>query len=216
MGIKISKQYQYLSGRQQDPSHAVRSLFAKVKDAMTTNERVSNKQVQLIIVFVDERKRSPYYNEIKRTGDSILGVPTQVVAAEVAFNQSNDRLLHNYLTNLCLKINCKAGGRNMKLFDHSLSDLPSLHNRTWVAFGADVTHPDKGDDGPSLAAVVAGIDTVCARFGSRIRQQAHGQEIIEELGDMVAELLQDYKKANNEKLPEVAALFSLSLSHLYH
>ncbi|CAL5209618.1 unnamed protein product [Lathyrus oleraceus] len=57
------------------------------------------------------------------------------------------------LTNLTLKINVKMGGRNTLLLDAVSYRIPT------IIFGADVTHPEKGEDtSPSIAAVVASHD----------------------------------------------------------
>ena len=56
---------------------------------------------------------------------------------------------------------------------------------------ADVNHPNHGDNGsPSVAAVVGSINWPwCNRYIAKIRYQAHRNEQIEKLGDMIQELL---------------------------
>jgi eukaryotic translation initiation factor 2C len=74
--------------------------------------------------------------------------------------------------------------------------LPRLFSEPAIFFGADVTHPHPMDDkSPSIAAIVASMNWPAAnKYVARMRTQAHRKEIIEGLGEMVGELLEDYKE----------------------
>jgi eukaryotic translation initiation factor 2C len=74
--------------------------------------------------------------------------------------------------------------------------------------GADVTHPHPLDDiSPSVAAVVGSMNWPAAnKYVSRMRSQTHRQEIIQDLGEMVKELLDDFYQELNE-LPKRIIFF---------
>lgn len=201
MGMKVQNKYEFVSVRHQDVGLALKTVNTVVMESMDKVDKESDKKVDLIVVFVDERKRNPLYNEIKRFGDCILGVPTQVIASE--FHKQSSHRKNTHVTTLAFKINAKLGGCNMKLHQHTFSGLNSFAHRTWVAFGADVTHPDPGEVSPSLAAVVGSVDYYCTRFRATMRQQTAHEKIIQDLASMVSELLKEYMRANKNLLPEV-------------
>lgn len=59
-----------------------------------------------------------------------------------------------YLANVSLKINVKAGGSNTALADALSRRIPVVSAVPTIIFGADVTHPQPGEDSsPSIAAV---------------------------------------------------------------
>ncbi|KAF9606481.1 hypothetical protein IFM89_025756 [Coptis chinensis] len=59
-----------------------------------------------------------------------------------------------YLENVALKINVKAGGRNTVLVDALSRRMPIVSEKPTIIFGADVTHRSPGEDSsPSIAAV---------------------------------------------------------------
>lgn len=203
MGMKVQNRYEFVSVRHQDVRLALKTATTAVKESMDKVDKESDRKVDLIVVFVDGRKRSPLYNEIKRCGDCILGVPTQVIASE--FHKHSCHHKNTHVNTLAFKVNAKLGGRNMKLHQHTFSGLHSLQRRTWAAFGADVTHPDPGDDSPSLAAVVGSVDYCCTRFRASMRQQTPREKIVQDLASMVSELLAAYMHANKSLLPKVCS-----------
>lgn len=84
--------------------------------------------------------------EVKRVGDTVLGMATQCVQAK-----NVNRTSPQTLSNLCLKINVKLGGVNAILVP---GIRPKIFNEPVVFMGADVTHPPAGDcKKPSIAAV---------------------------------------------------------------
>ncbi len=93
--------------------------------------------------------------EVKRVGDTLLGLATQCVQAKNVNKTSAQTL-----SNLCLKINVKLGGVNSILLPNI---RPRIFNEPVIFFGADVTHPPAGDNRkPSIAAVSHFAD--CRRF----------------------------------------------------
>lgn len=112
--------------------------------------------------------------EVKRVGDTVLGMATQCVQAKNV-NKTSPQTL----SNLCLKINVKLGGINSILVP---SIRPKVFNEPVIFLGADVTHPPAGDNKkPSIAAVVGSMDGHPSRYSATVRVQQHRQEIIQGL-----------------------------------
>jgi eukaryotic translation initiation factor 2C len=101
--------------------------------------------LQLVVVVLPGK--TPVYAEVKRVGDTVLGMATQCVQAKNV-NKTSPQTL----SNLCLKINVKLGGVNSILVP---SIRPKIFSEPVIFLGADVTHPPAGDNKkPSIAAVV--------------------------------------------------------------
>lgn len=84
--------------------------------------------------------------EVKRVGDTLLGMATQCVQVKNVVKTSPQTL-----SNLCLKINVKLGGINNILVPHQRS---AVFQQPVIFLGADVTHPPAGDGKkPSITAV---------------------------------------------------------------
>ena len=68
-------------------------------------------EMQLILIIVPG-KNAGYYSEVKRVGDTELGVMTQVMCGQTA-----TKALRNTATmlNLLMKINTKCGGQNVSI-----------------------------------------------------------------------------------------------------
>ncbi|XP_077291860.1 protein argonaute-1 isoform X11 [Arctopsyche grandis] len=136
--------------------------------------------LQLVVVVLPGK--TPVYAEVKRVGDTVLGMATQCVQAKNV-NKTSPQTL----SNLCLKINVKLGGINSILVP---SLRPKVFNEPVIFLGADVTHPPAGDNKkPSIAAVVGSMDAHPSRYAATVRVQQHRQEIIQEMSSMVRELL---------------------------
>lgn len=152
------------------PLEFMEAFYKKIWDAMRGKRE---DHVNLIVVIVDGKKRNPYYNEIKYWGDCVKGVPTQVIASDIILKTKSWGI---YCQRLGLKINCRLGGRNVKF--QSWNDLAykekvlkTIQYGKFIAFGADVTHPEQGTNNPSLGAVVGSLDFGCSFFGAKIFQQ---------------------------------------------
>ena len=111
--------------------------------------------LQLVVVVLPGK--TPVYAEVKRVGDTVLGMATQCVQAKNVNKTSAQTL-----SNLCLKINVKLGGVNSILVP---SIRPKVFNEPVIFLGADVTHPPAGDNKkPSIAAVVGSQDAHPSRY----------------------------------------------------
>ena len=87
--------------------------------------------LQLVVVVLPGK--TPVYAEVKRVGDTVLGMATQCVQAKNV-NKTSPQTL----SNLCLKINAKLGGKNFVL---DRKCRPKILERPVMIMGADVTHP---------------------------------------------------------------------------
>ncbi|KAL6202913.1 hypothetical protein ACLB2K_026617 [Fragaria x ananassa] len=144
----------------------------------------SSKHLQLLIIILPDVKGS--YGPIKTICETELGIVSQCCNPKQA-----QKLNKQYLENLSLKINVKVGGRNTVLNDAILRRIPLVSDRPTIIIGADVTHPQAGEDSsPSIAAVVASMDwPEVSKYRGILSAQNHRQEIIQDL----------YKQTHDEK-----------------
>ncbi|RWS17692.1 protein argonaute-2-like protein, partial [Dinothrombium tinctorium] len=113
--------------------------------------------LQLVVVVLPGK--TPVYAEVKRVGDTVLGMATQCVQAKNVNKTSAQTL-----SNLCLKMNVKLGGINSILVPNI---RPKVFNEPVIFLGADVTHPPAGDNKkPSIAAVVGSMDAHPSRYAA--------------------------------------------------
>ena len=142
--------------------------------------KTSFPSLQLVVVVLPGK--TPVYAEVKRVGDTLLGMATQCVQAKNV-NKTSPQTL----SNLCLKINVKLGGVNSILVP---SIRPKVFEEPVIFLGADVTHPPAGDNKkPSIAAVVGSQDAHPSRYSANVRVQTHRCEVIQDLANMVKEHL---------------------------
>ncbi|CAH8284688.1 unnamed protein product [Eruca vesicaria subsp. sativa] len=136
--------------------------------------------LQMLIVILPDVTGS--YGKIKRICETELGIVSQCC------QPNNVRKLNKqYMENVALKINVKAGGRNTVLDDAIRKRIPLISDRPTIIFGADVTHPQAGEDSsPSIAAVVASMDwPEITKYRGLVSAQTHREEIIEDLYKLV-------------------------------
>ncbi|XP_018079475.1 protein argonaute-2 isoform X2 [Xenopus laevis] len=161
---------------------SVEPMFRHLKNTYTG--------LQLVVVILPGK--TPVYAEVKRVGDTVLGMATQCVQMK-----NVQRTTPQTLSNLCLKINVKLGGVNNILLPQG---RPPVFQQPVIFLGADVTHPPAGDGKkPSIAAVVGSMDAHPNRYCATVRVQQHRQEIIQDLSAMVRELLIQFYKSTRFK-----------------
>lgn len=154
--------------------------------------------LQLVVVVLPGK--TPVYAEVKRVGDTILGMATQCVQAKNVNKTSAQTL-----SNLCLKINVKLGGVNSILVP---TIRPKVFNEPVIFLGADVTHPPAGDNKkPSIAAVVGSQDAHPSRYAATVRVQAHRAEIIQDLSTMVKDHLMMFYKSTGGYKPHRVIMY---------
>ncbi|BAT99070.1 hypothetical protein LR48_Vigan06g121800 [Vigna angularis] len=166
-------------------------------------QRTASNNLQLLICIMERKHKG--YADLKRIAETSVGVVSQC-----CLYPNLSKLSSQFLANLALKINAKVGGCTVALYNSLPSQLPRLFHidEPVIFMGADVTHPHPLDDfSPSVAAVVGSMNWPTAnKYISRIRSQTHRQEIIQDLGAMVGELLDDFYQ-EVEKLPSRIIFF---------
>ncbi|EOA29189.1 hypothetical protein CARUB_v10025461mg [Capsella rubella] len=132
--------------------------------------------IQLLIVILPDVTGS--YGKIKRICETELGIVSQCCQPRQVVKLNNQ-----YMENVALKINVKTGGRNTVLNDAIRRNIPLITDRPTIIMGADVTHPQPGEDSsPSIAAVVASMDwPEITKYRALVSAQAHREEIIQDL-----------------------------------
>ncbi|KAF8394362.1 hypothetical protein HHK36_020570 [Tetracentron sinense] len=166
------------------------------------------KDLELLLVILPDNNGS-LYGDLKRICETDLGLISQCCLTKHVFKISKQ-----YLANVSLKINVKMGGRNTVLLDAISWRIPLVSDIPTIIFGADVTHPENGEDSsPSIAAVVASQDwPEVTKYAGLVCAQAHRQELIQDLyktwhdpvrgtvsGGMIRDLLVSFRKATGQK-----------------
>ncbi|KAG8143064.1 hypothetical protein E2320_000384 [Naja naja] len=127
--------------------------------------------------------------EVKRVGDTLLGMATQCVQVKNVVKTSPQTL-----SNLCLKINVKLGGINNILVPHQRCGLERSKGSSALEFWwKRVTAEDL------ILGVVGSMDAHPSRYCATVRVQRPRQEIIEDLSYMVRELLIQFYKSTRFK-----------------
>ncbi|KAK3040516.1 hypothetical protein RJ639_028962, partial [Escallonia herrerae] len=170
--------------------------------------KLKGKDLELLLAILPDNNGS-LYGDIKRICETDLGLISQCCLTKHVFKISKQ-----YLANVSLKINVKMGGRNTVLLDAISCRIPLVSDIPTIIFGADVTHPENGEDSsPSIAAVVASQDwPEVTKYAGLVCAQAHRQELIQDLyktwqdpvrgtvsGGMIRDLLVSFRKATGQK-----------------
>ncbi|KAB2625479.1 protein argonaute 10 [Pyrus ussuriensis x Pyrus communis] len=170
--------------------------------------KTKGKDLELLLAILPDNNGS-LYGDIKRICETDLGLISQCCLTKYVFKISKQ-----YLANVSLKINVKMGGRNTVLLDAISCRIPLVSDIPTIIFGADVTHPENGEDSsPSIAAVVASQDwPEVTKYAGLVCAQAHRQELIQDLyktwqdpvrgtvsGGMIRDLLVSFRKATGQK-----------------
>ncbi|KAG2119355.1 Piwi domain-containing protein [Suillus clintonianus] len=195
LGSQPVKLAQSLIPRADDPGRqqALDSIRQKIK------ENVIERGKPTFILVILSRRDNYIYPGIKRICDVELGVHTiHMLADKVVGRDPNKQ--DQYFSNVALKLNTKLGGINHVLDAESLGWLTKA--KTMVV-GMDVTHPGPGsiEGTPSIAAVVASVDSSFVQFPASLRCQETKKEMITDLAAMMIERLMFYNE-KNQTLPD--------------
>lgn len=165
--------------------------------------KAASNNLQLLVCIMERKHKG--YADLKRIAETSIGVVSQC-----CLYPNLSKLSSQFLANLALKINAKVGGCTVALYNSLPSQIPRILqcDEPVIFMGADVTHPHPLDDfSPSVAAVVGSMNWPAAnKYVSRMRSQTHRQEIIQDLGAMVGELLEDFRH-EVKKLPKRIIFF---------
>ncbi|TYH03953.1 hypothetical protein ES288_A09G259800v1 [Gossypium darwinii] len=179
-----------------------------LKHVYHASMKTKGKELELLLAILPDNNGS-LYGDLKRICETDLGLISQCCLTKHVFKISKQ-----YLANVALKINVKMGGRNTVLLDAISCRIPLVSDIPTIIFGADVTHPENGEDSsPSIAAVVASQDwPEVTKYAGLVCAQAHRQELIQDLyktwhdpvrgtvsGGMIRDLLISFRKATGQK-----------------
>ncbi|XXG43618.1 hypothetical protein AAC387_Pa01g3606 [Persea americana] len=187
------------------PEHVEKALKHVYHASMN---KLKGKELELLIAILPDNNGS-LYGDLKRICETELGLISQCCLTKHVF-----KINKQYLANVSLKINVKMGGRNTVLLDAISWRIPLVSDIPTIIFGADVTHPENGEDSsPSIAAVVASQDwPEVTKYAGLVCAQAHRQELIQDLyktwhdplrgtvnGGMIRDLLVSFRRATGQK-----------------
>ncbi|KAE9129959.1 Protein argonaute 12 [Phytophthora fragariae] len=155
-----------------------------------------------LIMVIKQDKGSVSYGRIKRTSDTVLGIPSQCIVA------SNLRRANLQLcANVCLKMNMKLSGKNSVLRE----PLPLVSSCPTIVIGADVEHPRSGmGSRPSIASVVASMDAYSAKYIGRVAVQKAANDI-QQLPHMLRDLFLSFYRSTDRR-PERVVYYRDGLS----
>ncbi|KAI5352734.1 hypothetical protein L3X38_005626 [Prunus dulcis] len=200
LGIFLNKNT--IISPQFEPSQVLNNV-SLLESKLKRIQRAASNNLQLLICVMERKHKG--YADLKRIADTSVGVLSQC-----CLYSNLDKLGSQFLANLALKINAKVGGCTVSLYNSLPSQIPRLlqTDEPVMFMGADVTHPHPLDDfSPSVAAVVGSMNWPAAnKYVSRMRSQTHRQEIIQDLGTMTEELLDEFYQEVG-KLPKRIVFF---------
>ncbi|GMG98489.1 hypothetical protein Nepgr_000329 [Nepenthes gracilis] len=190
------------------PSVPIRSVLStQIEKALCEVHSKAGNQLQLLIIILPDESGS--YGMIKRICETELGIISQCCQPRQAAKLSDQ-----YLENVALKINVKAGGQNTVLEDAIARRIPILSDCPTIIIGADVTHASPGEESvPSIAAVVASMDwPEVTTYRGLVSAQNPREEIIQDLykldhdqqrgmvhGGMIRDLLLAFRRSTKRK-----------------
>ncbi|CAG8587596.1 7850_t:CDS:10 [Ambispora gerdemannii] len=131
------------------------------------------------------------YSEIKRVGDTLIGVATQCCQSKHIITAKKQ-----YCANICIKINVKLGGMNSFL---TPVDIEFVSERPTIIMGADVSHPGPGENKASITSVCGSMDSRASRYSAVTRMQNARAEIIADLSSMVKDILKIFYQTCGRK-----------------
>ncbi|CAF0871845.1 unnamed protein product [Adineta ricciae] len=194
------KQMQLPQERNEFEIYADRNLDRNLRDYLGECKR---RQYEFILCV--ENCRNPQVHEaFKRIAYHEYGIPTQCANFSKTSRPKN---LKSYCDNLLLSVNAKLYGENKQVAELQ-TDVSTMY------IGADVLHSKNNYKGesPSIAAVVASMNSDCTQTAQRVSQQwpvegRQSEEAILLLKDMVIELLRAYQDMNQGNLPKRVVVY---------
>nr|GAT44419.1 argonaute-like protein [Mycena chlorophos] len=155
------------------------------------------KKPQLVLVVLSNGDKH-VYSGIKYLCDSHLDIATVCVHSAKVRKEKGQL---QYFANVALKVNMKMGGVNHGLDQQSMSWLNQMPT---MLVGIDVTHPGPGSvkGTPSIAAVVASVDSNFAQFPASMEIQETKKEMVTNLKGMMMQRLRRFAETNGGRLPQ--------------
>jgi eukaryotic translation initiation factor 2C len=169
---------------------------AKIQQQILDTLRTKFKAKPNFLFVILPSDNAVLYDCIKFVCDCKLGVPN---ICNIGSKFSKEKGQMQYFANVAMKFNQKLGGVNHTV---ELKRMAPLDAQT-ILFGIDVTHPSPGssESAPSVAGVVASVDSMFSQYPASMRTQKGRQEMVEHLEEMIIERLKLWQKRNQGKLP---------------
>jgi eukaryotic translation initiation factor 2C len=165
----------------------------KIEDAIG---KIAKEKDFLFVILPNES--TDIYTKIKDFADRRHGIHTLCAIGQKILTMNRVA----YMANLALKVNLKLGGSNHLV---GPGNLQFIHKNTTMIVGIDVTHPSPSSsaDAPSVAGMVASIDTLLGQWPGILRAQQSRQEIVTDLQMMLESRLDLWiRKGGHKEYPE--------------
>ena len=178
------------------------------------------KNFSLVVIFLFQ-KNPDIYAMAKHYFDNVWKFPSQVALQKtISGRDPYDHPNPMSIKQLLLKINTKLAGINFATSENymgiiqsqnsygerlaeTVSQYTDIFKKPFMVFGADVTHPAPGEHGkPSIAAVVGSLNSTLTRYGAQVMVQGSRKEMIEGMKEMFMNILKEFRRINNDKIPE--------------
>ncbi|KAI0380531.1 Piwi-domain-containing protein [Hypomontagnella monticulosa] len=171
-----------------DPQNKMEEDIEKIFDA------AQKQSITLLLIILPKRVQAPIYNCIKRLGDIRKGIATICTDGEKLGQNPNH--IGKIAMNIAMKLNLKLGGDNQGC---QLSGAAGINFNETMIVGIDVTHPSpsSSDEAPSIAGMVASVDSSLGQWPAVLRRQGEArQEMVSELEEMLDSRLGLWKEHN--------------------
>ncbi|KAL2268366.1 hypothetical protein VTJ83DRAFT_3212 [Remersonia thermophila] len=146
-----------------------------------------------LVFFILAQKKQFPYDRLKRQADCRFGFISQMVLGQHA-----KKCQGQYLSNVCLKVNAKLGGRNS-----ALESKTPLFAKPTMMIGVDVSHGQTAEGSVSTAAMCASMDRDCAVYSAAVQTNGWRVEILQEenMWNLLGQLVTRWRN-RNKMLPE--------------
>lgn len=198
---KLKQQFVNTGFKYQDPTsfpnHEIR--LTSDGNVETMFRHAASKGVDLLLVVLPTKIPVSTYSVIKRFGDVQYGIATICVSA---FKLQKAKSIDSYLGNMMMKFNLKLGGNNQFV---NFKNTTMLDLDQTMIVGIDVTHPSPGcsDNAPSIAGMVASVDSRLGQWPAVLRLQSGPRnEMVSELKEMLETRLSLWKGKNMGRYPK--------------
>ncbi|KAF1767636.1 hypothetical protein GCK72_007595 [Caenorhabditis remanei] len=162
--------------------------------------------LQLVLVILPGKH--DFYPEVKRVGDTLLGVTTQCVQAKNVV-----KTFAKTAANICLKINAKLGGVNCIL---NPQYRPQIFNESVIFLGCNVTNITVTDTAiQSVVSIVGSMDAHPSKYAATVRVQDQ-QDLIKDMAAMVKELLLRFHRNTGFKPSRIVVYRDAALESMFH
>lgn len=180
-------------------SHSVQLRNETDADEVFKESSKSKTKIDLLLVVLPDRVSATVYSAIKGHGDLTYGIATICVNGGKLRAASAKA---QYIANMAMKFNLKLGGDN-----HSINFGNTLGNilTDTMIVGIDVTHPSpsSSEKAPSIAGMVASVDSSLGQWPAVIRRQGPREEMVADLEEMLSTRLKLWRsKGRNGYFPK--------------